>query len=55
MDKYWKLSEQTKYYAMEATNSLAQMLTMIRDCLPREKGNGWKLPTLLPQHHAHSE
>jgi hypothetical protein len=44
MDKYWKLSEQTKY-AMEAMNSLAQMLTMIRDCLPHEKGNGWKLPT----------
>jgi hypothetical protein len=21
------------------------MLTMVRDCLPREIGNGWKLPT----------
>jgi hypothetical protein len=32
MDKYWKLSQQTKY-AMEAMKSLAQMLTMVRDCL----------------------
>ena len=44
MDKYWKLSEQTEY-AEKATKSLSGMLTMIRDCLPREKGNGWKLPT----------
>ena len=44
MDKFWKLSQQTDY-AMEAKKSLAQMLTMVRDCLPRQKGNGWKLPT----------
>ena len=36
MDKYWKLSEQTEY-AKNATKSLTEMLTMIRDCLPREK------------------
>ena len=30
---------------MEAKKSLSQMLTMVRDCLPRQKGNGWKLPT----------
>jgi hypothetical protein len=44
MDKYWKLSQQNEY-SMEAKNSLAKMLTMVRDRLPREKGNGWKLPT----------
>jgi hypothetical protein len=44
MDKYWKLSQQTEF-SMEAKKSLAKMLTMVRDRLPREKGNGWKLPT----------
>jgi hypothetical protein len=41
LDKFWKLSQQKKY-AMEAKKSLAQMLTMVRDCLPRQTGNGWK-------------
>ena len=54
MDRYWKLSEQTKY-AKKATNSLARMLTMIRDCLPREKGNGWKLPTFHNTMHIVSD
>ena len=54
MDRYWKLSEQTKY-AKEATNSLARMLTMIRDCLPREKGYGWKLPTFHNTMHIVSD
>jgi hypothetical protein len=44
MDKYWKLSQQNEY-STEAKKSLAKMLTMVRDRLPREKGNGWKLPT----------
>jgi hypothetical protein len=45
MDKFWKLSQQTDY-AVEAKKSLGQMLTMVTcDCLPRQKGNGWKLPT----------
>jgi hypothetical protein len=44
MDKYWKLSQQTEL-SMEAKKSLAKMLTMVRDCLPCKKGNGWKLPT----------
>jgi hypothetical protein len=35
MDKYWKLSQQTEF-SMEAKKSLAKMLTMVRDCLPRE-------------------
>jgi hypothetical protein len=45
MDKFWKLLQQTDY-AMEAKKSLAQMLTMVRDCLPCQKGNGLKLSTL---------
>jgi hypothetical protein len=44
MDNYWKLSQQNKY-AMEAKKLLAQMLTMVHDCLPWQTGNGWKLPT----------
>ena len=44
LDTYWKLSQQTKY-SLQAKESLAKMLTMIRDRLPREMGNGWKLPT----------
>jgi hypothetical protein len=43
MDKFWKLSQQTDY-TMEAKKFLAQMLTMVCDCLPHQKGNGWKLP-----------
>jgi hypothetical protein len=43
MDKFWKLYQHNKY-AMEAKKSLAhQMLTMVRDCLPCQIGNGWKL------------
>jgi hypothetical protein len=38
MDKFWKLSQQTDY-AMEGKKSLAQMLTMVHDCLPCQKGN----------------
>jgi hypothetical protein len=44
MDTFWKISQQ-KTYAMEAKQSMAKMLTMVHDCLPRESGNGWKLPT----------
>jgi hypothetical protein len=44
IDTFWKLSQQKKY-AMEAKNSLAEMLTMVHDRLPHQKGNGWKLPT----------
>jgi hypothetical protein len=44
MDKYWKLTQQNEY-AMEAKNSLAKMLTMVSKRLPRQTGNGWKLPT----------
>jgi hypothetical protein len=54
MDKYWKLSQQTDY-AMEAKKSLDQMLTMVRDCLPRQKGNGWKLPTFHNTMHIVSD
>ena len=54
MDKFWKLSQQRKY-AMEAKQSLAQMLTMIRDCLPRHTGNGWKLPTFHNTMHIVSD
>jgi hypothetical protein len=44
MDKYWKLSQQKKQ-SLQAKTSVAKMLTMIRDRLPRESGNGWNLPT----------
>jgi hypothetical protein len=44
LDKFWKISQETKY-ARQAKQSLACMLTMVADCLPREQGNGWKLPT----------
>ena len=44
LDKFWSISEQ-EHFAKKAKDSLAEMLTMIRDRLPREKGNGWKLPT----------
>jgi hypothetical protein len=54
MDKFWKLSQQNKY-AMEAKKSLAQMLTMVRDCLPRQKGNGWRLPTFHNTMHIVSD
>jgi len=54
MDKFWKLSQQKKY-AMEAKQSLAQMLTMIRDCLPWQKGNGWRLPTFHNTMHIVSD
>jgi hypothetical protein len=42
MDTYWKLSQQTEY-STEAKKSLSKMLTMVCDCLPCKKGNGWKL------------
>jgi hypothetical protein len=54
MDKYWKLSDQDNY-AMQAKKSLAQMLTMVNDCLPRQKGNGWKLPTFHNTMHIVSD
>jgi hypothetical protein len=54
MDKFWKLSQQKKF-AMEAKKSLAQMLTMVRDCLPRQTGNGWKLPTFHNTMHIVSD
>jgi hypothetical protein len=41
LDKYWKLSQQEKY-SLQAKESMAKMLTMIRDRLPREAGDGWK-------------
>jgi hypothetical protein len=44
MDKFWDIS-QKEHYAKNAKESLAQMLTMVQDCLPHENGNGWKLPT----------
>jgi hypothetical protein len=54
MDKFWKLSQQNKY-AMEAKQSLAQMLTMIHDCLPWQTRNGWKLPTFYNTMHIVSD
>jgi hypothetical protein len=54
MDKFWKLSHQNNY-AMEAKKSLAKMLTMVRDCLPRQTGNGWKLPTFHNTMHIVSD
>ena len=54
MDKFWKLSQQDNY-AMEAKKSLAQMLTMVHDCLPHQKGNGWKLPTFHNTMHIVSD
>jgi hypothetical protein len=54
MDKFWKLSQQHQY-AMEAKKSLAKMLTMVRDCLPRQTGNGWKLPTFHNTMHIISD
>jgi hypothetical protein len=51
MDKFWKCSQQNKY-AMEAKKSLAQMLTMVRDCLPCQKGNGWRLPLFGVSKHS---
>jgi hypothetical protein len=35
----------TKKYPLQAKESMAKMLNMIGNCLPREAGNGWKLPT----------
>jgi hypothetical protein len=43
LDTYWKLSQQ-KNYSLQAKESTAKMLNMIGNCLPREAGNGWKLP-----------
>jgi hypothetical protein len=54
MDKFWKLPQQ-ETYAMEAKESLARMLTMVRDCLPRQQGNGWKLPTFHNTMHIVSD
>jgi hypothetical protein len=54
MDKFWKLLQQTDY-AMEAKKSLGQMLTMVCDCLPCQKGNGWKLPTFHNTMHIVSD
>jgi hypothetical protein len=54
MDKFWKLSQQTDY-TMEAQKFLSQMLTMVHDCLPRQKGNGWKLPTFHNTMHIVSD
>ena len=44
MDKFWKISQQNEY-ALEAKTSIAKMLTMVSESLPREQGNGWKLST----------
>jgi hypothetical protein len=44
MDKYWKLTQQEEFSA-EAKHSMAKLLCMLRDSLPRTDGNGWKLPT----------
>jgi hypothetical protein len=43
LDQYWKLSQQQKY-SLQAKESMAKMLTMIHDHLPRKAVNGWKLP-----------
>jgi hypothetical protein len=44
LDSYWKLSQQKKY-SLQAKESTARMLNMIGNRLPRDVGNGWKLPT----------
>jgi hypothetical protein len=44
LDKYWKLSQQQNY-SLQVKESMAKMLNLIRDRLPHEAGNGWKLPT----------
>jgi len=44
MDKFWDISHQ-EHFSNIAKESLAGLLTMVRDRLPRENGNGWKLPT----------
>ena len=36
---------QSKKLAEQATESLSFLLLMVSNCLPREDGNGWKLPT----------
>ena len=54
MDTFWKLSQQKKF-AKVAKNSLAQMLTMVHDCLPCQTGNGWKLPTFHNTMHIVSD
>ena len=54
MDTFWKLSQQNKY-AMEVKQSLAAMLTMVCDRLPRQTGNGWKLPTFHNTMHIISD
>ena len=54
MDNYWKLSQQNKY-ATVAKELLAEMLTMVHDCLPWQTGNGWKLPTFHNTMHIVSD
>ena len=44
MDEFWKISQQDRF-ANEAKKDLAEMLTKLRRRLPRNEGNGWKLPT----------
>ena len=44
LDKFWHYSKQ-KQLAEQATESLAFLLLMVSNCLPREDGNGWRLPT----------
>jgi hypothetical protein len=34
-----------KKYSLQAKESMTKMLNMIGNHLPREAGNGWKLPT----------
>jgi hypothetical protein len=44
LDKFWHHSDQEQL-ADQAKESLAQLLLMVCNCLPRENGNGWKVPT----------
>ena len=44
LDNYWKLSQQEQF-ASSAKASIANLLRLLRDTLPRTDGNGWKLPT----------
>ena len=44
LDKYRKLSQQEQF-ASSAQASIANLLRLLCDTLPRSDGNGWKLPT----------
>ena len=54
MDKYWRFTEQEEF-SVEAKQSMAKLLCMLRDSLPRTDGNGWKLPTFHNTMHIVSD